>query len=65
MNAVHPIFAPYLASIALPPRTIEQERIAADLAYNDDKAHRLNNEAFIVAMKRQINDKKGLCGITC
>ena len=33
--------------------------IAADLAYNQDKAHRLNNEAFIAAMQRQINDKTG------
>lgn len=37
----------------------EKAAIAADLAYNQDKAHRLNNEAFIRAMQDQINDKTG------
>jgi ribosomal protein L9 len=37
----------------------EAKRVAADLAYNQDKAHRLNNEAFVAAMQAQINDKTG------
>lgn len=35
----------------------EAQRVAADLALNFDKAHRLNNEAFVKAMEEQI--KKG------
>lgn len=40
---------------------IQQEAaaLAADLAYNENKAHRLNYEAFVRAMKAQINDKTG------
>lgn len=56
MNDVHPSFAPFLASIA-PPE--QRDAIAADLDYNDDKAHRLNNDAFIASMQKQINDKTG------
>jgi hypothetical protein len=37
----------------------EKAAIEADLAYNQDKAHRLNNEAFIRAMRDQISDKSG------
>ena len=36
----------------------QAQAIAADLAYNEDKANRLNNEAFARAMQDQINDKK-------
>ena len=61
MNHVHITFAPFLASIAPPPiDTVQQrEALAADLAYNDDKAHRMNSEAFIAAMQQQINDNTG------
>lgn len=37
----------------------QAQAIAADLALNEDKAHRMNNEAFIRAMQAQINDKTG------
>lgn len=52
---INPHFAPFLTAFA-PPQS-EVHRIAADLKYNEDKAHRLNNEAFIRALQEQI--KKG------
>lgn len=56
MNSnLHPTIARSLAPFA-PPGS-EVHRIAADLAYNEDKAHRMNNEAFIRSMQAQINDK--------
>lgn len=42
-----------------PWRDDEAKRVAADLALNFDKAHQRNNEAFIAAMQRQINDHTG------
>ncbi|WP_114973379.1 hypothetical protein [Rhodoferax ferrireducens] len=41
----------------------EADRIAADLAANYDKAHRLNNEAFIKSMQEQIQRNLDLRGI--
>lgn len=55
MSQLNPIFAQALAPFA--PPDSEVHRIAADLSYNEDKAHRLNHEAFIRAMQAQINDK--------
>ncbi len=39
--------------------TQQQAAIAADLAYNRDKAHRMNNEAFIKSMQFQIDNVTG------
>jgi len=42
--------------------TRQQAAIAADLAYNREKAHRANNEAFVRSMQLQMQQAD--CGLT-